>query len=128
MVIVIVHWKIHPHAEARREFLDHWRDRLKLDQRDEFIGEYLSEPVLGDDAGFLCTLFNVPLNAKYWSFFNVGVWRSVDAFRRNVIDPFVTKQPRSLPFEYEFRERMVLDPVSWRVGRSDLLPPQDHFS
>jgi hypothetical protein len=60
----------------------------------------------------------------------VGIWLSEDAFRRNVIEPFVGKNPVTKYFEMEYRNRMVLEPEWWRVGKShppgaDHLPPED---
>jgi hypothetical protein len=60
----------------------------------------------------------------------VGIWSSEDAFRRNVIEPFVGKNPVTQDFEIECRNRIVLEPESWRVEKShppeaDHLPPED---
>ena len=128
MVIVLIHWKIHLGAEQRRLFLRHWKETLTIEERSHLIGEYLSEPMPESKTGFPCTTFNVPTSSKYQSFFNVGVWDSVEAFKKLVVDPYVGTMFRTQPFEYEFRERMILTPLSWRAGNGKLLPENDHFS
>ena len=130
MIVVVIHWKIHRHAEARAQFLEHWHNTLDIRNRTKLVGEYLSEPLTaghGEKAGIPCGLFNTPTDAPYASFFNVGIWEDEKAFYAEIIEPFVGKQPKTLPFEYEYRERMVLSPVSWRAGNFGL-PSTDHFA
>lgn len=129
MIIILIHWKIHRHAGARAEFLKYWHETLKINNRSKLVGEYLSEPFTaeqGAQARIPCALFNAPSSAPYDSFFNVAVWEDESAFYTEIMEPFVGKQPKSLPFEFEFRERMVLSPVSWRAGEFGL-PKVDHF-
>ena len=71
------------------------------------------------------TLFTDP--AVRQSFFNVGIWDDVASFKRQIIDPFVGSTPTAKSFEYQFRERMILSPVSWRAGKYPL-PDTDHFA
>lgn len=130
MIIVLIHWKIHRHAEARAAFLKHWHETLEIKDRSKLVGEYLSEPFTaerGAQAGIPSGLFNAPPSAPYDSFFNVGIWEDETAFYSEIIEPFVGRQPKSLPFEFEFRERMVLSPVSSRAGEFGL-SKTDHFA
>lgn len=127
MIVVLVHWKIHLGSEQRRLFLQFWRDTLTIEERSHLVGEYLSEPLAENDVKFPCATFNVPVSPKFQSFFNVGIWDSVDSFKRLVVEPYVGKVFRTQSFEYEFRERMILSPLSWRVG-GGTLPTQDQFS
>ncbi len=127
MIIVIIHWKIHPNDEARRQFFKHWEETLKLDERANVVGEYLSEPLSPEQVQFPCVALNVPLSPKYQSFFNVGIWKDVESFKKQIIDPYVGATPKTAPFEYEYRERMILSPVSWRAGAYEL-PISDHFA
>lgn len=126
MIIVIIHWKIHPGEEARRQFLQHWQENLTIEERSHIVGEYLSEPLSADQVQFPCTVLNVPPDAPYQSFFNVGIWKDVSSFKKQIIDPYVGSFPKTASFEYEFRERMVLAPLSWRAGEY-ALPDADHF-
>jgi len=127
MVIVIIHWKIHPHDSARDDFFKYWRESLEIPERANLIGEFLSKPLTKDEAGFVCDLMNVPEAAamKYQSYFNVGLWCSKEDFYAQVVEPFVERKIETKPFEYEYRQRMVLDPASWRAGKYDL-PAEDH--
>ena len=127
MIVVLVHWKIHRHEVARQEFFKYWKEKLAISDRTNLVGEYLSEPLTLEQAGFPCSVMNVPLSAKYDSFFNVGLWNSKEDFDRLIVKPYVTSKPKSESFEYEYRERMILSPASWRAGQ---LPPPttDSFS
>lgn len=130
MIVVVIHWKIHRHAEARAQFLGYWHKALEIKNRTKLVGEYLSEPFTADrgkEAGIPCSLFNTSTDAPYDSFFNVGIWEDEKAFYAEIIEPFVDGKPKALEFEYEYRERMVLSPVSWRAGES-ALPVADHFA
>lgn len=120
MIIVVIHWKIHHGEKSRRQFLQHWEKELKIKNRSCLVGEYLSEPMIESETEFPCTVFNISCSPHYQSFFNVGIWADVQSFKKEVIDPYVGATPETLPFEYEFRERMVLNPVSWRAGKYEL--------
>ena len=127
MIIVIIHWKIHLGEESRRQFLQHWKDVLTLDERSHLVGEYLSQPLSQEQVGFPCTVLNIPLSAQFQSFFNIGIWESAESFKKQIVDPYVGPVPKTAPFEYQYRERMVLVPQSWRVGEYTL-PNADHFA
>ena len=127
MIIVIVHWKIHPHDEARAAFLKFWKDSLEIPERANLVGEYLSEPLSAEKAGFACSVMNAPSSPKYQSFFNVGIWNTKEDFESKVITPFVGSNPRTQLFEYEFRERMILNPLSVRAGNYPV-PKNDDFA
>ena len=127
MVIVIVHWKIHPHDEARAAFLKFWKESLEISERENLVGEFLSEPLAREKAGFACSVMNTPASPKYDSFFNVGIWRSKDDFEAKVVTPFVTDKPKTMSFEYEYRERMILNPLSVRAGEYPV-PTADEFA
>jgi hypothetical protein len=126
MVIVIIHWKIHPNEESRQAFFKNWEEKLTIEERSHLVGEYLSEPMPSEQVGFPCVTFNTPSSPEYQSFFNVGIWEDVESFKRQIIDPYVGNTPRPAPFEYELRERMILGPLSWRAGKFTL-PTEDHF-
>jgi hypothetical protein len=126
MVIVIIHWKILLGDEPRRQFLQYWKETLTVEERSHLVGEYLSAPLSAEEVQFPCAVFNIPSAPPYQSFFNVGIWEDVDSFKRQIIDPYVGMTPNPQPFEYQFRERMVLSPLSWRAGQYSL-PAADHF-
>lgn len=126
MIIVIIHWKIRPSEESR--FLRHWQETLTVDERSHFVGEYLCRPLSKEEVSFDCKIFNVPENPSYRSFFNVGIWKDLESFKKAVIDRYVGDGPENLEaFELEGRERMVLAPISWRSGLQ-MLPESDHFA
>lgn len=116
--IVVVHWKIKPGREA--EFLDYWSTRSVVGDRSGLVGEYLSSV---EDRGLAPWITWQTLSPEYTSYFNVGVWRDLDAFQDQIGRHIDNSRP-SLPFEAERRERVLLAPAAWRVGRS-ILPTAD---
>jgi hypothetical protein len=90
MIIVIIHWKIRPDEDSIRQFRDSWR-QMEPPERANYVGEYLIDPLSKDKVGFACTTFNVSSSVKYRSFFNVGIWKDVDAYRTDIIESFVTR-------------------------------------
>ena len=127
MIIVIIHWKIKEGAEHRATFLQHWKETLTIEERSHLVGEFLSEPVSPGEVDFDVTILGVSESAPYQSFFNVGLWASLDSFEEQVIKPYVGSTSEPKDFEYEYRSRMVLVPLAWRRGRQDL-PYADHIA
>ncbi len=112
--IVVVHWKIKPGREA--EFLEYWGTRSVVEDRSGLVGEYLSSVEDRERAPWITWQ---SLNPAYTSYFNVGLWRDVDAFQ-DQIGKFIDNSRPPLPFEAERRERIFLVPERWRAGRSPL--------
>jgi hypothetical protein len=63
----------------------------------------------------------------YVPYFNVGIWDGLEAFREEVIEPFVHDGLPQQEFEYAPRGRMILSPQLWRVGNAQL-PSRDQLS
>jgi hypothetical protein len=125
VIIVVIHWKIRPDEASIRQFREKWRD-MRPPHLSNFVGEYLSDPLSEDEVGFPCTTFNASASVKYRSFFNIGIWKDIDAFKTDVIASFVVGAADLQPFEFDHRERMVLAPFNWRAGE-DVLPRTDHL-
>lgn len=119
MVILLIHWKIRPDDASVRAFRKWWKDH-GLPKPENFSGEYLSEPLTPDVAGFPCTTFNVSSDVRFRSFFNVAIWRDQDAFRQDVIEKVVEGRRELEDFEFDHRKRMVLRPVMSRPGKLPL--------
>jgi hypothetical protein len=120
MIIVIILWKILPGDENRQAFFDYWARSLELGDTSHLVGEYLSSPLSVAEAGFDCSLLGLNPGDDYVPFFNVGIWASLEAFREQVIKPFVNSGVNQQDFEYAPRERMVLSPELWRRGGAQL--------
>ena len=120
MVIVIIHWKIKEGPEYRAAFLRYWKETLRIEDRSHLVGEYLSRPLLPEETDFDATLLDVPESAPYQSFFNVGIWDSVESFKEQIIDPYVGSNPEPEDFEHEYRCRMILSPTAWRRGLASI--------
>ena len=87
MIVVIIHWKIKLGEAHRLAFFKHWKETLTINDRSGLVGEFLSEPLSAERAGFACGLLGLPASSAYQSFFNIGVWADVESFHREVIDP-----------------------------------------
>lgn len=120
MVIILVHWKIRIDEASQHAFKEHWSQVSDPGDRSEIIGEFLCRPMSAEEAGFLCGDLGIGYAALYASYFNVGLWESVEAFEAQIINPYVGKGTNKLPFEYEDRERMILQPQHWRMGLGSL--------
>ena len=91
--IVVVHWKIRLGREA--EFLDYWKTRSVIANRSGLVSEYLSSVAERDRVPWI-TLQG--LSSEYTSYFNVGIWRDLDAFQ-DQIGRFIDNKKPPLPFE-----------------------------
>lgn len=72
-------------------------------------------------------MLGLPASSAYQSFFNIGVWADIESFHRQVIDPYVGQTPKPAAFEFAYRERMVLSPLSRRRGAASL-PEGEEFA
>ena len=116
--IIVVHWKIKPGKEA--DFLSHWSTRSVVGDRSGLVSEYLSSVEARGRAPWITWQ---TLRPEYTSYFNVGVWRDLNAFQ-DQIGRYIDDSRALLPFEAERRERVLLAPEAWRTGRS-ILPMAD---
>lgn len=112
--IVVVHWKIKPGQEG--EFLNYWSHRAVVEDRSGLVSEYLSSV---EDQERTPWVLWPTLSSVYTSYFNVGIWRNLDAFQSQ-IGRYIDNSRPPLPFEAERRERVLLVPERWRTGGSAL--------
>ncbi len=118
LFMVVVFWKIKPDRDD--EFLSYWSEHEAIADRSGLVYETLSRQ-MDEDIGFVEMLAPT---TDYTSFINVGVWKDVEAFRSQ-IGIRIDDRREPLPFEYERRGRLFLNPKRWRVGRADPVS-QDH--
>ena len=120
MIFMLIHWRIKPTHEAETQFLQFWTEHVKIADKTQLVGEFLSTPLPAHEFPFL---------VDDWShgqshhpcrhFLNIGIWQSWEAFYAQVHSYLDDDQPL-LPFEVERRTRTVLTPKQWRIGLSDL--------
>lgn len=123
LIIVVIHWMIKPDKASLAAFQEYW-SKSEPSDRSHLVGEFLSEPLTAEVVGFPCLTFDAA--EEYVSFFNVGLWESLRAFREVIIDPMVGTNPITQDFEYKHRERMILGPQQLRIGRGRL-PERDNL-
>ena len=120
MKIILIRWFIKPGKED--DFFAFWKEVAKINNRDGFAFEFLSEPFAGAEN-----------KMKTWNlsdgeaiiFVNVGVWENVAAFEREIGNNI---EDEKLPRDWEVKrpERIVLEPLHYRVNRpSKILPEED---
>ena len=112
MNIILVDWKIVVGRE--KEFKQHWRAGLPVDDRRRMVGEFLSA-VSPKDATYPWITWELADSNNYSRFINVGIWADADAFHDQIgryFDPANGKAD----FEYELRKRALLTPECWRMG------------
>ena len=114
MVIVLIQWKIKPGQEAA--FQEHWEQDLRPEDCTGLVGEFLCKP--GSEEYITWSLPD-PNDPPCTVFVNVGIWASVDAFRKQIEPKFNDNKPPK-PFEAARRVRTVLYPLSRRMGTAPL--------
>jgi hypothetical protein len=111
MEIVLVHWQIIKGRE--KEFLDHWRAGLPVNDRTGLVGEFLSQPS-GHDKYDWVTWDLRSIDAST-VFINVGLWADAEAFHEQ-IGRYFKPTGKKCEFEYAIRMRALLTPECWRMG------------
>ncbi len=113
--IVIVEWKIKKGHE--QEFLDYWATRSTIPDRSGLIAEFMSSEASHERFPWINWV-----NAEspdYTTFYNIGFWRGAEDFMGQ-IGKYIDNNKPPMPFEADHRHRIFLEPVEWRIGRSNL--------
>jgi hypothetical protein len=112
MQIVFVHWRIiHGHEPKFRQY---WKAGLPVNDRSGLVGEFLSEPTGHDKYSWIT--WDLRDARDCTTFINVGLWADAEAFHEQIgkyFDPAGGKKD----FEFELRERALLTPHDWRMGK-----------
>ena len=120
MKIILIRWFIKPGKED--DFFAFWKEVAKINNRDGFAFEFLSEPFEGDEEK-LKTWDLSEVGVK--TFVNVGVWETMAAFEREIGKYIEDEKP---PRKWEERrpERIMIEPLHYRVNLpSKFLPDED---
>jgi hypothetical protein len=116
LAVAIVEWRIKKGMD--QEFLDYWATEVPITDRSGLIGEFLCKE--GNAAErFPWIRWSNRSTSDYTVYMNVGLWRDEADFAEQ-IGQYVDVGRPSLPFEYDRRQRIVIDPVEWRRGPVDL--------
>lgn len=118
MLVVVVEWSIRKGREP--EFLRYWSERETIADRAGLMGEFLNRVRPPEEMPFATWRRQDACS----TFLNVGLWRDCRSFVRE-IGPKLTRDGRTMPFEYEARRRIFLGPERWRLGGSRL-PTEGH--
>ena len=123
MVIVLIYWRIKPDPESIDAFQKFWKEDATIEDRTGLIGEFLCEaesfgarkwitwnlgPAISENDG-------ADDKETFRAFINVGLWKSVDTFNRQVGGNF-NDNKKILHFEQKRRLRVLLNPKVWRMG------------
>jgi hypothetical protein len=120
MVIILILWHVRQGKE--KAFIKAWKEEFYVNNRDKLIGEFLSKPVDAVEDRYkslTVATFQNPTE-PVTAYVNVGIWDSLDAFKSEIAQ--YIPDPGAPPLDFEVaRYRIVLEPVAWRIGRTDLL-------
>ncbi|MGI3903361.1 MAG: antibiotic biosynthesis monooxygenase family protein [Janthinobacterium lividum] len=116
MAVVIVEWRIKKGMDEA--FLDYWATEVPIADRSGLIGEFLCKDG-SDDEHLPWVRWNSRSTPEYTVYMNVGLWRDETDFAEQ-IGRYVDIGRPNMPFEYDRRQRILIDPVEWRRGPLDL--------
>jgi hypothetical protein len=111
MQIVFVHWRIIPGRE--KEFQQHWKFGLPVNDRTGLIGEFLSEPTGHEKYDWVT--WDMRSSQRCTTFINVALWKDAETFHEQIGRYFNPERGKE-DFEFELRERALLTPRCWRMG------------
>jgi hypothetical protein len=119
MIVVLIHWRIHPDPESEQAFIKHWQTRNSIADRSGLIAEFLSASLPMADFPYITWHLDPESTGDFRSFVTVGLWQDSDAFRDQGAAYFNDGNPL-LPFEKYRRRRVIFNPVQWRLGSANL--------
>lgn len=111
MVIVFVHWQIT--KEREKEFFEHWKSGLPVNDRAGLVGEFLCQPSGPEKYDWVT--WDLRSTDTCTIFINVGMWAEAEAFHEQ-IGQYFNPAGSKLSFEYAIRKRALLTPKCWRMG------------
>lgn len=112
LTFAIIEWKIKKGME--KDFLDYWATKSTLADRTGLVGEFLSSE--GEATGqFPWINWQTRSTPEYTVYYNVGIWKSSKDYVEQ-IGKFADNSRSPMPFEYDHRRRVLVDPVEWRRG------------
>ncbi|MGP1354633.1 MAG: hypothetical protein ACTS1Z_15065 [Parasphingopyxis sp.] len=119
--IALIHWRIKD--DGVEEFLRHWRENNRIEDRSGLIAEFLSDSLKPSDLPFITWHLDEQSLGNFRSYVTVGIWADGDAFAEQIARYFNDDKPM-LPFEQFRRRRVVFRPVEWRIGEA-AIPKED---
>ncbi len=105
MNIVLIIWKIKKDKE--KAFLKKWKQMGRFEKAGLFR-EFLSK--VGEELDYKYRTWHLT-NPNYITYINVGIWRSMKDFEE-AIGQYMNEKNPIYDFEYERRERRILDEVA----------------
>jgi hypothetical protein len=119
MFIVLIHWRIKPTDACIGAFMDFWRRKVPINNDNELIGEFLSEPFRADDVKYPIEPVLHEETESYVSYVNVGLWKDEQSFLAE-IGQYIPRDGSKKDFEQYPRRRIPLNPLYWRRGKFQL--------
>jgi len=119
MFIILIHWRIKPTEEYINAFRKFWREKVPINNDNDLIGEFLSEPLRAEDVQYPIDVILPGEEKPYVSFVNVGIWKDENSFYDQV-GKYIPPEGTTKEFEAYPRRRIPLEPKFWRRGKSQL--------
>jgi hypothetical protein len=79
MEIILVHWLVKLGKE--KDFEDHWRASMSVEDAQGFYREILTKPVTKPDPKF--NTFSIT-DPNYSTYINIGFWKSIEYFEKAI--------------------------------------------
>lgn len=112
-MIALIHWRIK--LDGVDDFLKHWRENNRIQDRSGLIAEFLSDSLNPSEFPFITWHLDEQSLGNFRSFVTVGIWADGEAFADQIVQYFNDDRPM-LDFEQFRRRRVVFSPVEWRIG------------
>lgn len=124
MITFLAHFKIRPRKV--QDFYEFWRKTIIIEDRTEMIWECLCEVPSEDPPSYITWKElsptwgeEKPRLGAYRSFLHISMWKSAEAFERQVAHHFDDRAPLR-PFEVQRRVRTISEMRIWRMGEIPL--------
>ena len=126
MIVVLIDWYIK--LDKVDEFKKRWETEFTIEDQSGLIGEFLSEPADIKNKEWITwdmqADFPADLLLHCKRFVNIALWEDEASFYNAMNDKFGKKNDSPADFEYVRRRRAVLNPLTHRIGGSEL--PKDN--
>jgi hypothetical protein len=119
VIIVLVHWQIRREADSINAFLRYWNGQARIRDRRGLVGEFLSDCLSLIHFPYVTWNLDPESLDDFKSYVTVGLWTDAEEYQAQVGAYFNDDKPL-LPFEMHRRRRVVFEPVSWRIGHTEL--------
>ena len=115
MFIILVHWRIKPEECYNKQFLEHWKTKNVIGNRNGLVGEFLSDSLNIKDFPHITWNLDSESLGNFRSYVTIGLWKDQCSFEKEVGGFYNDNNPLE-DFEKYRRRRVGFEEVEWRIG------------